>query len=51
MGELISNNILLPLMYLLVNIILVIGVILLFMMLIEKLMDSDLIRTIMRKIK
>ena len=51
MGETISNNILLPIMYLLVDTAILFGIILLFMMLLEKILDSEIIKTIMRKIR
>ena len=51
MGEAISNNILLPLMYTLVNIALTLGIIVLFVVLIEKIIDSKFIKTIMEKIR
>ena len=51
MGETISNNILLPLMYLLVDVAITLGVIVLFMMLLEKILDSEIIKTIMEKIR
>jgi hypothetical protein len=51
MGETISNNILLPLMYTLVNIALTLGIIILFVMLIEKIIDSKFIKTIMEKMR
>ena len=51
MGETISNNILLPIMYLLVDAAILFGIIVLFMMLLEKILDSEIIKTIMRKIR
>ena len=51
MGETISNNILLPIMYLLVDVAITLGVVVLFMMLLEKILDSEIIKTIMRKIR
>lgn len=51
MGETISNNILLPIMYLLVDAAILFGIIVLFMMLLEKILDSKIIKTIMRKIR
>ena len=51
MGETISNNILLPIMYLLVDAAILFGLILLFMMLLDKILDSKIIKTIMRKIR
>ena len=51
MGETISNNILLPIMYLLVDAAILFGIIILFMMLLEKILDSKIIKTIMRKIR
>ena len=51
MGETISNNILLPLMYLLVDVAITLGVVVLFMMLLEKILDSEIIKTIMEKIR
>jgi hypothetical protein len=51
MGETISNNILLPIMYLLVDTAILFGTILLFMMLLEKILNSEIIKTIMEKIK
>ena len=51
MGEIISNNILLPLMYLLVDVAITLGIIVLFLMVIEKILDSTIIKTIMEKIK
>jgi hypothetical protein len=51
MGEIISNNILLPIMYLLIDTVILLGIILLFMMLLEKILDSKIIKTIMRKIR
>ena len=51
MGEIISNNILLPLMYLLVDVAITLGIIVLFLMIIEKILDSTIIKTIMEKIK
>jgi len=49
MGEIISNNILLPIMYLLIDFGLVIGILVLIMILIEKLLDSKLINKIIRR--
>ena len=49
MGEIISNNILLPLMYLLVDVAITLGIIVLFLMVIEKILDSTIIKTIMEK--
>ena len=49
MGEWISNNILLPIMYLLVDIGLVFGFVLLVLMLLDKLLDNKLIKKIRRK--
>ena len=51
MGETISNNILLPLMYLLVDVAITLGIIVLFLMVIEKILDSTIIKTIMEKIR
>jgi|TARA_R100000664_G_C2741015_1_gene129507 hypothetical protein len=51
MGEIISNNILLPLMYLLVDVAITLGIIVLFLMVIEKILDSTIIKTIMEKIR
>jgi len=51
MGETISNNILLPIMYLLIDTVILLGIILLFIMLLEKILDSKIIKTIMRKIR
>ena len=51
MGEIISNNILLPIMYLLVDVAITLGIIVLFLMVIEKILDSTIIKTIMEKIK
>ena len=51
MGETISNNILLPIMYLLVDAAILFGIIVLFMILLEKTLDSKIIKTIMRKIR
>ena len=49
MGEWFSNNILLPLMYLLVDIGLVCGFSILVIMLLDKLMDNKLINKIRKK--
>ena len=49
MGEIISNNILLPIMYLLVDVAITLGIIVLFLMVIEKILDSTIIKTIMEK--
>ena len=51
MGEIISNNILLPIMYLLLDVAITLGIIVLFLMVIEKILDSTIIKTIMEKIK
>jgi len=51
MGEIISKNILLPLMYFLVDVGLTFGIIVLFLMTIERILDSTLIKSITRKIK
>ena len=51
MGETISINILLPIMYLLVDAAILFGIIVLFMILLEKTLDSKIIKTIMRKIR
>lgn len=51
MGEIISNNILLPIMYLLVDVAITLGIIVLFLMVIEKILDSTIIKTIMEKIR
>jgi len=51
MGEIISNNVLLPIMYLLIDAAILFGLILLFMMLLDKILDSKIIKTIMRKIR
>ncbi len=51
MGEIISNNILLPIMYLLLDVAITLGIIVLFLMVIEKILDSTIIKTIMEKIR
>jgi len=51
MGEIISNNILLPLMYLLVDVAITLGIIILFLLVVEKILDSKIIKTIMEKIR
>jgi hypothetical protein len=51
MGETISNNILLPLMYLLVDVAITLGIIVLFLLVVEKILDSRIIKTIMEKIR
>ena len=51
MGEWISNNILLPLMYFLVDIGLAFCFIIIAMTLLDKFMDSQLVNKIRRKIK
>ena len=51
MGEIISNNILLPLMYLLVDVAITLGIIVLFLLVVEKILDSRIIKTIMEKIR
>ena len=51
MGEIISNNILLPIMYLLLDVAITLGIIVLFLMVIEKSLDSTIIKTIMEKIR
>ena len=51
MGEIISNNILLPIMYLLVDVAITLVIIVLFLMVIEKILDSTIIKTIMEKIR
>jgi len=51
MGETISNNILLPLMYLLVDVAITLGIIILFLLVVEKILDSKIIKTIMEKIR
>ena len=49
MGEWISNNILLPLMYMLIDIVLIAFVILLLMYIFEKSIDNNLINKILRR--
>ena len=49
MGEWISNNILLPIMYTLIDVILIALVMLLLMYIFEKLIDSNLINKILRR--
>ena len=51
MGEIISNNILIPIMYLLLDVAITLGIIVLFLMVIEKILDSTIIKTIMEKIR
>ena len=51
MGEWISNNILLPLMYFLVDVGLVFWFAIIAMTLLDKVMDSQLVNKIRRKIK
>ena len=51
MGEIISNNILPPLMYLLVDVAITLGIIILFLLVVEKILDSKIIKTIMEKIR
>ena len=51
MGETISNNILLPLMYLLVDVAITLGIIVLFLLVVEKILDSRIIKIIMEKIR
>jgi len=49
MGEWFANNVLLPIMYLLIDFGLVIGILVLVIMLINKLLDSKLINKVMRR--
>tara|TARA_R100001143_G_C3271675_1_gene92477 strand:- start:133 stop:285 length:153 start_codon:yes stop_codon:yes gene_type:complete len=49
MGEWFANNVLLPIMYLLIDFGLVIGILVLVVMLINKLLDSKLINKVMRR--
>ena len=49
MGEWFANNVLLPVMYLLIDFGLVIGILVLVVMLINKLLDSKLINKVMRR--
>ena len=49
MGEWISNNILLPLMYTLIDVVLIAFVILLLMYIFEKSIDNNLINKILRR--
>ena len=49
MGEWFANNVLLPVMYLLIDFGLVIGILVLVIMLINKLLDSKLINKVMRR--
>jgi hypothetical protein len=50
MGETISNNILLPIMYLLVNCVLTVGLMVLVLILIEKIINSKFGKSIMERI-
>ena len=49
MGEWFANKVLLPIMYLLIDFGLVIGILVLVVMLINKLLDSKLINKVMRR--
>jgi len=49
MGEWFANNVLLPIMYLLIDFGLVIGILVLVIMLINKLLDNKLINKVMRR--
>jgi len=49
MGEWFANSVLLPVMYLLIDFGLVVGILILVMMLVNKLLDNKLINKIMRR--